>query len=234
MHVALLGAGRLGRTLAVLLPRHGIRATLLGRGDAVPVDVDALWVTVRDGEVAGVGAALPPGLCALHASGALPDDALGGHLRAGVLHPLQSFAGPELELPPLDGVHARVGGHPDARAVAEALCGRLGMTPVDVPDPARWHAAAVLASGHLAAAWLTAVDAMVAGGIPEATARRALLPLSVQSLRAASERGPWALTGPAARGDTATEAVHRASLDGDAAEVYGLLSGVLRHRLRRG
>ncbi len=219
--------------MARLLPEHGVRATLLGRGEAVPRDSDAVWVTVRDSSIAEVGAGLPAGLCAFHASGALPDDALGTHLRAGVLHPLQSFAGPEVEVPPLVGVHARVGGHPDARSLATHLCARVGMVPVTVGDSARWHAAASLASGHLAAAWLTAVDVMVAGGVPEATALRALLPLSLQSLRAAAARGGAALTGPAARGDTATEALHRSVLDGDPAVVYDRLSEVLRHRLRR-
>lgn len=233
MHVALLGAGRLGRSLAELLPAAGVPATLWRRGEALPA-ADVYWLTVRDAGLAEVAAQVPRDRVALHASGALPAAVL-GHPLGGVLHPLMTFPGPEVGLPALVGVGARVEGGPEALAAARWLAERLGMVAVEGVDPAHWHAAACLVSGHLAALLLDAAD-VLAGGVDDAPrgsdstrehSAGLLLPLALESLRRAAERGPAAITGPAARGDEATVALHRAVV-GDALPAYDALDARIR------
>ncbi len=221
--------------MARLLPAGGVRVTLVGRDDRVPEDADACWVCVRDAELTTAAGRLPDGAVALHASGAAPDDALGHRLRAGVLHPLMTFPGPEHGLPDLRGVGARIGGHPDARAVGRALCGALGLSPLELRGaPVGYHAAASLASGHLAAALLVAADTLAAAtGLSADDARRALLPLARASLDAVGAHGAVALTGPVVRGDDATLDAHRAHLDGEARAVHAALTAAQRTHLAR-
>jgi predicted short-subunit dehydrogenase-like oxidoreductase (DUF2520 family) len=105
--------------------------------------------------------------------------------------------------------------------VARELATALGLHPVDVPgDPRLWHAAAVLASNHVAAVFADALGLMARAGVEPAAARAALLPLAHASLDRVAEAGPAAITGPAARGDLATIAGHRAVLPEELRSAY--------------
>jgi predicted short-subunit dehydrogenase-like oxidoreductase (DUF2520 family) len=229
MRVALLGQGRLGRSLALLLPRAGVAVTPWSRGQPLP-EADVHWVCVRDDAIAEVAAQLPRDSVVLHASGALGPEVLGDRPHGGVLHPLMTFPGPEVGLPSLEGVGAAVGG--PAVATARMLATRLGMVPFVVPGDRRaYHAAASLASGHLAALFLDAAAILARAGVADPAAR--LLPLAVESLRRAAEEGAAAITGPAARGDTATMRAHLAVLTEAEREVYeDLTRRILSHRAR--
>jgi predicted short-subunit dehydrogenase-like oxidoreductase (DUF2520 family) len=233
VRVALLGTGRFGRSVAPLLVRADVDAVLVGRGDPLPADVDVVWLAVRDGQIDEAAARLPDGAVALHASGAAAADRLCPRLRGGVLHPLMTFPGPEHGLPELAGVGARVGGHPDAERAARTLCARLGMVAFELHGaPARYHAAAALASGQLAAAFLVAADTLAAAsGLSDAEARAVLLPLARASLDAVARGGVSAATGPVVRGDQATISAHRACLCGTERAVYDALVDALRERL---
>ena len=221
MVVAVLGLGRLGSTLAILLPQAGIPVQLWRRGEPFPA-ADVYWICVRDTAIAEVAAAIPLGAgVVLHASGALGPGVLAAHPDHGVLHPLMTFPGPETGIPDLRGVGAAVAG--PAAPVAEALAHALGMIPFPAPsDTRRYHAAATLASGHLAAAFLDAVEVLGAAGVAHPAER--LLPLALESLRRVAASGGTALTGPAARGDWATIAAHEAVLQGEIRELYRLLT----------
>jgi predicted short-subunit dehydrogenase-like oxidoreductase (DUF2520 family) len=234
-HVAVMGAGRLGRSLAAMLPPRGVRVTLVRRGEGVPDDADAVWLCVRDAELPGLAAALAPveatrgaSRPVLHASGALGAEVLAPIACRGVLHPLMSFPGPEVGLPDLSGAGARVEGHPRAVVMARTLAGVLGLRVVEGIDPTRWHAAACLASGHLAAAFLTAAEVLEGAGLDAESARAALGPLARESLRRAVESGDTALTGPAVRGDVTTEERHRAALGDADRAVYDVLARRIR------
>lgn len=211
MRVAICGLGRLGRSLLLLLPRAGIEAVGWRRGEAWP-EADVYWITTRDDTIAEVAAAVPPGAIALHSAGARASTILPCAERA-VLHPLMTFPGPEVGLPALEGVGARVEGTPRAVEVARRIARALGLVPVDVPgDPRLWHAAAVLASNHVAAVFADAVAVMVSAGVERDVASAVLRTLAESSLARVAEVGPAAITGPAARGDVATLAGHRSVL----------------------
>ncbi len=224
MRVALLGPGRLGRSLALLLPSAGQPVTLWSRGEPLP-DADVYWLTVRDGALADVAALLPRDRVVLHASGALGPEVL-AHPLGGVLHPLMTFPGPELGLPSLAGVGARVDGPEPARIAARSIARTLGMVPVEGVEAVAWHAAASMVSGHLAALFLDAAEVLERAGAT-GNARDLLLPLARESLERAASIGASAITGPAARGDEATIALHRAAL-GPELPAYDALDARIR------
>ncbi len=228
MRVSIIGAGRLGRTLAASLPG----SALCRRGETIP-PADVYWLAVRDADIAGIQ--LPPGGVALHSSGALGPEAIPGPRERGVLHPLMTFPGPELGLPRLP-VHARVEGSPRAVEAAEALAARLGWHPFRFEgDRARYHAAAVMVSGLTGSLFCAAAEELAsAGGMSAAEARKLLYPLAAESLQRAAEGGPTVLTGPAARGDVATTERHLKVLDPDHRAAYQALSALMLSLLGKG
>jgi len=227
--IGIVGAGRLGRSLEALLSGAGVPTRLKSRDE--PWFVADTWlVCVPDRAVATLGDTLPAQAIALHTSGALPADALGPRVRGGVLHPLMTFPGPERALPTLRGVAARVGGHPDAVAAARGLCATLEMAAFAVEDAeaTRYHAAAALASGHLAALFLEAANVLAgAARMDPVAARAALLPLAQQALDRAAALGPAAITGPVVRGDHGTVAGHLAELPPALRPVYEALADAI-------
>ena len=215
MDIALLGLGRLGRTLVPALEAAGHRVQTWRRGESFPV-ADVAWITVADGAVAEVARALPPGPIVLHASGVLDVDVLRPHSPAGSLHPLQSFPGPEVASPPLVGVPAAVAGDAEAIRVARSLASDLGFEAVEVPGDRRlYHAAAVVAGNFSTTLLAEGAALLEAAGVDPSQAVAMLVPLARASLEQALERGPMAsLTGPYPRGDQATIAGHLEAIDG--------------------
>ena len=223
--IAIVGAGRLGTALTVALRAAG-RSVLgpLGR-DADVGDASVVLLCVPDGEIAAaaevVTAAAP---LVGHTSGATPLSALA---HAGVpgfgLHPLQSFAHPEVRF---EGAGAAVAGTTDeALAFATSLAERLGMRPFEIDDDGRaaYHAAASVASNFLVTLE-AAAEAIAAGaGLAREDARELLAPLVRQTVENVAELGPErALTGPVARGDEATVDAQRAAIEETAPELLDL------------
>ena len=230
VHVVIIGAGRLGRSLGILLPQASIGVTVVERGGAIPA-ADVYWLAVRDAQLADAVALLPRDRVVLHAAGALGAEVL-GHPLGGVLHPMMTFPGPSIGVPDLRGAGARVDGHPRARAAARDIAERLGMAVVEDVDPVAWHAAASMVSGHMAALLLDAADVLDRGRTGRTPpASSLLLPLALESLRRASAAGDAAITGPAARGDDATVALHVQRL-GAEAPAYRALDARIRARRR--
>ena len=192
--------------------------------DLNTVGEDLLLIAVGDAALPAVAAALagrPQAAVALHTSGSLDASVL-APLRAagpavGSLHPLKAFPIPFPDPEEGRGVFFAVDGDPPARDLAFRLAGAWGGVPGDVPAAARplYHFAATLAAGG--AVTLLAVAAEIAGrlGLPEAVAR-GYLELCHGAVSAASagldagQSLAEAITGPVARGDTAT--VARSSL----------------------
>lgn len=232
MRVAIVGQGRVGRSLAILLPRVGVSVVAIARGERI-VDADVFWLTVSDSAIAEVATNLPRSGIALHAAGGLGAKILGDRDERGVCHPLMTFPGPEIRVPDLRGCAARVEGTPRALAAARQLAKVLGMRPIEISPGqiARYHAAAALASGHNAAVFALAVRTLTEAGVNKADAASMLLPLTMASLERVAEAGPAALTGPAARGDTETTARHEALLSRQDAAVYREISRMIA-RLR--
>ncbi|MFN7142872.1 MAG: DUF2520 domain-containing protein [Myxococcota bacterium] len=229
MRVAILGVGRLGGTLVPLLRDAGVEVFPWTRGMPIPAGANAYWITTRDTAVFEVASFLSPDAVALHAAGAHGPELLGERADRGVLHPLMTFPGPAVGVPDLRGVGARVDGTPRAVEVATEIALRLGMRPFRVPGDTRaYHAAACLASGHLAALFLDAAGVLERAGVPRDEAASLLLPLAEESLRRVAASGPVALTGPAARDDRATERRHHEVLGAGEYTIYAALAARIR------
>lgn len=199
-----------------LLRRAGPPPPLLGRGVPLPL-ADVTWLTVPDREIEAAAASVPLGGIVLHASGATDLTPLMAHPRAGSLHPLMTFPGPEVGLPAVDPpTPAAVAGHPDAVVAAKRLAEALGWRPFPVPGDRRaYHAAAVMAGNQATVLLGLAAEILTAAGVPSEHAPALLAPLALQSIRNAAATSPAeALTGPVARGDEAVLAAHRAAIAG--------------------
>ena len=212
MKIGIIGPGRLGRSLAVLLDAAGRTAQLIGRGQSIP-SVDVVLLTVPDRAIAGVAASIPTGQVVLHCSGACEVEILRPHRPAGSLHPLMTFPGPEIALPDLNGVPAAVAGDPRAVEVARQLAADLGMRAFEVHGDRRlYHAAAVMAGNFSTVLLAEAARVLAAAGVDPAEASALLAPLALQSLQNARSHPVRSLTGPVARGDEAVMSGHREAL----------------------
>ncbi len=210
--LVIVGPGRLGRSAHQILSEAGHPVVLVGRHDPIPA-ARLTWLTVPDRAVAAAAQAVPAGGVVLHASGALDVDVLRPHPKAGSLHPLMSFPGPELDLP-TGTVPAAIAGDEDARIAAHGLAEKLGFTPFTVGGDRRlYHAAAVIAGNFATTLLVEAGRALSACGVSEPEARRLLAPLATTSLTNTIASGADALTGPVARGDDDIIAAHQSALD---------------------
>lgn len=237
MHVVILGPGRLGRSLGVLLPRAGHTVSLVGRDGPIPT-ADVVLLTVPDAAIADVAQRVPPGPVVAHCSGATDLTPVQHHPAHGSLHPLMTFPGPELGLPDLTGVTAAVAGNAAGLPPLEQLATDLGMDPVHVPGDRRlYHAAAVLAGNGATVLIAEACRALVAAGVPRERAAAMLLPLVRRSVENAAPDPVATLTGPAARGDRQVLEAHVRALREaglpDVAELHATVSEAARAALSR-
>ncbi len=126
---AIVGAGRLGTSLAAALSEAGVTVDgPLGRGaDAAGADV--VLLCVPDGEIEAAAAAIAPGPLVGHCSGALGLEVLGE--REGFsLHPLMAVT---REGARFAGAGAAVDGSTErAVATATALAEAVGLRPVRI------------------------------------------------------------------------------------------------------
>jgi predicted short-subunit dehydrogenase-like oxidoreductase (DUF2520 family) len=200
------GGGVAALSLAEL-PRRASRVLIAVSDQAIPEVAAAL-----------AGAGMSAGV-ALHTSGANGPEALARLAEAGascgVWHPLQTVPSPGQGCANLPGASFAVAGEGEAARWALELTALLSGTALRIrPEHMPlYHAAAVMASNYVVALVDAAAKLMQAAGVGEAEALRALAPLTTASAAAAFAHGPArALTGPIARGDTATVERHLAAL----------------------
>ncbi|MGA2482657.1 MAG: Rossmann-like and DUF2520 domain-containing protein [Candidatus Acidiferrales bacterium] len=186
---------------------------------------DLVLIAVPDrmlGEVAtalaGIGGEEWRGKIVLHTSGALDSSPLEPLKQLGAatgsLHPLQTFSG--RNAPSLEGVVFAVEGSPAALRAARQIARALGGTAaqVDGRQKPAYHAAGVFVAGHALALVEAGTRMLVSLGFSRRQAGRALLPLVRQTLRNFELLGAGAAwTGPLARGDYETIALHLAALE---------------------
>jgi predicted short-subunit dehydrogenase-like oxidoreductase (DUF2520 family) len=219
--LAIVGPGRVGRSLAGAAERAGIEVALGGRGETIAsaVGAEIALLTVPDEEIVGacesIIAAVPPVRFVGHTSGATGLDALSAAARRGAstfsIHPLQTVPDGETDL---TGAPCAIsGGDDDALRLATRLAERLGMRPFSVTEEQRtaYHAAACIASNFLVALEESAAELLEHAGIEDG--RELLAPLVLRTAANWSERGGAALTGPIARGDETTVARHLEALE---------------------
>ncbi len=208
----------------------------VGDGDAPPDWIGAAGVVilaVRDDGIRPLAAALAaaraitPDHVVLHLSGAQGQEALGALVTTraalGSLHPLQTIVEPDRAPARLKGSWAAVEGMPRAIEAAERLAQDIGMRPFRIATKAKaiYHAGAVFASNYLVVVEALGQRLLRHAGMTDADAWAALRPLVEGTLENLGRIQPKdALTGPIARGDTATIVRHIESLTFDDGKLY--------------
>ena len=217
--------------------RHPERARALGdrlgppsrvyeNAEAAFASAEVVFLTVADDAVSALAEHLAPavraGQVVFHTSGVLTAGELDPLARAGAhvgaLHALQTFADVDRGLERVHGVYWTVDGDDEARAIAGRVVRVLRGRLLRVPPEGRvlYHAAAVVASNYLVALADQASHLMVAAGVAREDALAALIPLmqgTLANLEASDASS--ALTGPVARGDSATVRRHLEALQLD-------------------
>jgi predicted short-subunit dehydrogenase-like oxidoreductase (DUF2520 family) len=222
--VRIVGAGRAGGSLATALGRIGWPCEVLGRDEDVghaADGIDLLVLAVPDDAIAAVAASVEPAASTVvaHLAGSLGLDVLAPHPRRAAMHPLVALPNEAVGADRLlGGAWFAVAGDAIATELVAALGGRS--FTVEDRDRARYHAAAVIASNHLVAL-LDQVASVAPLGVPF----DAYLDLVRSTVENVAALGPVAaLTGPAARGDTATIERHLAALHPDERALYEMLA----------
>jgi predicted short-subunit dehydrogenase-like oxidoreductase (DUF2520 family) len=176
----------------------------------------------RIGEAAAALAAAQPlqGAVVFHCSGAKASTELDALRRAGAnvasVHPVRSFADPAAVAGDFDGTFCGVEGDAAALALLLPAFEAIGARPVRIDAAAKtvYHAASVFASNYLVTVLDAALRAYQAAGVPPEVARELAQPLASESLANVFRLGPEiALSGPIARGDTATVARQQAAVE---------------------
>jgi predicted short-subunit dehydrogenase-like oxidoreductase (DUF2520 family) len=230
------------RRAAQLIGDERTRALAETELDQLP-PADIIFITTPDDVIAGVAARLATSLkqdqrrtpsTVLHASGALSSEVLSvlreRGFRTGSMHPLISVSEPRAGAQGLRSAFYCVEGGRAAVEMARSIVRDLGgqSFSLDARDKALYHAAAVMASGHVVALLDIAAGMLVRCGLSERRARAVLMPLVRSAVDNLSQSEPGrALTGTFARADTATVLRHLDTLDApdlrDALAVYILL-----------
>jgi predicted short-subunit dehydrogenase-like oxidoreductase (DUF2520 family) len=250
--VAIIGAGRVGLTLARALVLSGTPVRLLVREarrmpPGLPAPeirwqsaleaVDLVIIAVPDDVITGVAQQLSKmgGVVArhvvLHTSGVRGSEALVPLLPSGAalgsIHPLQTFADAQGDPAALVGTPAVVEGSPGAVLAARGLAGALGMDPILELSADRkplYHAAAVFSSNYVVTLAALAERLAREAGAGDASGQlfHALLANTVRNL--GHEDPATALTGPIRRGDVGTVAAHLRVLSGSDRVLYVALA----------
>ena len=254
----LIGAGRVGQTLARLWAQGGVFAVqdvlttsmasaqaacqFIGAGTPAPSlgtmrSADVWLIATTDAQIATAATALaahaarlatPPSArqataaapataqetpstpTAFHCSGALPASVLAPLIALGwqvaSAHPILSFANAEAACAQFAGTPCALEGDAAARAWLQTAFTTIGAQCFEVrsQDKLLYHAAAVFATNFLPVLQSVAEGTWRATGVPEALLphlRASLLNNAVSNITRLGPQG--ALTGPAARGDTA-------------------------------
>lgn len=258
--VSIIGAGRLGGSLAIGLSEAGfVIDSLVTREGLVDPEIlsrlpentvaaafdslqdlssDVLVIAVQDSRIEAVAQGLVSKLAGrpavLHTAGSLSSEILAPLAEAGCetgsMHPLVSLSSPVLGPDRFRGGFFCLEGTAGAVRAAGVIVDALGgfSFSIETGRKSLYHAAAVMACGHVVALLDTAFELLSECGIGRDEAKRALLPLvegTLGNLR--SQEPAEALTGPFARTDVETVARNLDAVLGtgrtDSAETFAVL-----------
>ena len=235
-----IGAGRLGKTLCYLLSKQlrigqiinptiasGRRAVdFIGSGEATTINAlkkaDIWLIATPDKDIEWAAKqllaadVLQPDNIVFHCSGLLPSSILQTtptSLNVASVHPIYSFADPQLSVEDFSGTHCAIEGSAQAVDQLSKLFTSLGALPFTINSQRKdlYHAATVMACNYLGSLLYTSDEMMRQAGVD---AVRPLEPLIRQTMENyLSLGGEQALTGPIARGDAKTVEQHLIALD---------------------
>ena len=175
-----------------------------------------------------------------HCSGALSSEVFDGIAELGAfgysVHPLFAINSERESYRELARAPFTIEGAPECLDGIVMLFRMLG-NDVHVIEPAqkaRYHAAAVMASNLVVGLVHMAAEELEKCGFTPEEAERVLRPLfAANAVHIVEDGVADALTGPAARGDMATIERHLDVLEGDAREVYRIITNDLLEIVRR-
>ncbi|MDT8989995.1 Rossmann-like and DUF2520 domain-containing protein [Curvibacter sp. APW13] len=236
----IVGAGRVGRTLAYLWHAHGQfsiqgvacrspesaheAVAFIGAGTAIDAQelppADVWMLAVPDASIAAVAQSLATHAPPPTATGAAPvvfhcAGASGSELlqpltdlgwRSASAHCILSFARADTAVAQFDGTVCALEGEASACALLQGAFEAIGgqCFALQRQDKLLYHAAAVFATNFLPVLQSVAEEAWAASGVPAALLPHLRQTLLANAVRNITTLGPaGALTGPAARGDTA-------------------------------
>ncbi|MGR3513927.1 MAG: Rossmann-like and DUF2520 domain-containing protein [Paracoccaceae bacterium] len=261
LRINIIGAGRVGRTLLHLLGsqvQHVSSATHAsaqkavwetGHGMAVAPDRMApadLWcLTVPDAQITHAADALagrdvPPSV-AVHWSGFHTANIMAPLRKKGwrlaSAHPNLSFADPHAAAASFAGTPCGLEGDSDALEVIDQVLVGLHAKTFRIPAEKKplYHAAAVFSNNFATVLQAVAREAWQAAEVPDQIAAQLNASLLTATAENVNALGPQAaLTGPAARGDSAVVAAEAKAVTGwrpQAGQLYTELSD-MAHRLK--
>jgi predicted short-subunit dehydrogenase-like oxidoreductase (DUF2520 family) len=193
---------------------------------------DVIFITTPDDVIAQVAGELKwqAGKSAVHCSGAdsseLLNKAVEDGAAAGVLHPLQTFAGAEQAKNSLAGITFSIEANEPLMAALRSMTKALGGRWMEIKpeDRALYHTSAVMVSNYLVTLVKLSTDLWADFGLSREDAVRALTPLIKGTVDNIETVGlPGCLTGPISRGDTGTLKKHLRALGknhGDITSAY--------------
>lgn len=257
MKIGFIGAGKVGFSLGKYFSQKGLsvtgyysRSTDSAKQAAqftgttyyntlyeILEESDALFLTVPDGCIAAVYAALPKEKIAskiiCHCSGVLSAaEAFPGITESNAfgysIHPLFAVSDKFNAYRELTDVFFAIEGHPFHLKEIKTILESLGnpVISLSAANKAGYHAAAAIASNHVVALIQESIDLLTECGFSEQDALRALGPIMMGNLAHVAEKGPVdSLTGPVERCDISTVEKHlRYFKNPEDRQLYCLLS----------
>jgi predicted short-subunit dehydrogenase-like oxidoreductase (DUF2520 family) len=238
LKISIIGAGKVGAAMAVLLSRQGykvvgvydrdgnaakalaaqIKGCRIYTASQQAVEAAALvFITTPDGVIPQIVTEVSwrPGQSVIHCSGADSTAILEPAKKAGAMtaafHPLQTFAGAKEAMENLPGSTFCIEAEEPLLATLKQMAADLGgnWITLKAEDKAAYHAAAVFASNYLVTLVKLSADLWQTFNIPATQATKALLPLLKGTIHNIETIGlPGCITGPIARGDAGTVKKH--------------------------
>ena len=241
--IGIIGAGNVGKTLAVALMNKGYMVVstasrtfesakalarltpgciaypdLQGAADAA----DFVFVTTSDDAIRPVAETVKwrEGQTVVHCSGAASLDVLESVQKYGALpgafHPLQTFSSVEEAVKALAGSTFGIEGNEETRKALAGLAEDLGGTPIFLrpEDKALYHATVVMAGGVLNTLIGAVAELWGQFGIERNDALKAITPIMAGTAETLFKNGlPAAGAGPFVRGDVGTIRKHVAAME---------------------
>lgn len=238
MKFNIIGAGRLGKNLALALVARGdgqlvaicnhslnsgMKAVAeLGSGTAVASlaelpAVDVIFITTPDDCIAAIASTLTcSNTLVVHCSGVLSSEILATLKKRGCLiasiHPLKAFRENYLQCDAFQGCDCMIEGDDEAVRLLTVLFSALGaqVMSINATKKNSYHAAAVMASNYVVTLAGCAIELLIEAGLSESQAKNMTQGLMRSSLTniESTSHIAAALTGPLSRGDVSTVDKH--------------------------
>ena len=241
LRIGFIGAGRLGKALALSFAAAGLcvravassnaaSASELAAGiagceamapQAVVDACDLVFLTTPDAAITPVCGSLRwrSDVSVVHCSGVTEVEALGAARDQGAsiggFHPLQTFGDPAAAVASLPGSTITIEAAEPLNAILVALAGQLGCRVNRLPPGmrARYHAAAGFSSQFINALFAEAARVWESWGATEAEALQAMLPMARGTLASIESSGiARGMPGPVSRGDASSVEKHVVAL----------------------